>query len=434
VGEGGGSHKGELVEVAARREYDIALTPSEWVLLLVLAAVQFTHSMDFMILMPLGPQCREQLGISPAEFALVVAAYGFSAAVGGLLAASFIDRFDRKTALLLLYTGFTIGTLLCAVAPGYWSLMLARSLAGLFGGVVAAFLLVIIGDVFPDLRRGRATGIVMTAFSIASIAGLPVGIMLGNRFGVGMPFGVLGLLAIAISLVAYRVLPNLRSHLNHPRDSTVETWAVLVRPAHLRAYAFMISLVMGTFTIAPHFSDFLVHNLGRGKNEVAYVYLCGGLLTFVTLPWIGRCADRFGKGIVFRIMALCTLVIVVVLSNLSTVPLLPLLLVTTLYWIFTSGRWVPAMALVTGSALPRYRGSFMSINASVQQAACGLASVVAGAVVKEGVDGRLTGYPVAGAIAAASTALSIVLALRLKPAPETRPARAEVSPELSQSR
>src|SRR2546425_7349751 len=147
--------------------------------------------MDFMVMMPLGPQCRQELGISPQEFALVVGAYGFSAALGGLLAASFIDRYDRKTALLLLYTGFTTGTLLCAVAPGYWCLMLARAVAGAFGGTMAALVLVIIGDAFPEQRRGRATGVVMTSFSVASIAGLPVGIMLGNRFGVRTPFAVL---------------------------------------------------------------------------------------------------------------------------------------------------------------------------------------------------------------------------------------------------
>src|SRR5439155_341117 len=181
-----------------------ALTRAEWLLLLVLAAVQFTHSMDFMVMMPLGPQCREELNISPQQFAMVVSSYGFSAAIAGLLAAFFIDRFDRKIALLMLFAGLTTGTLLCAAAPGYWSLMLARTVAGAFGGVGGAFILVIVGDAFPEIRRGRATGVVMTAFSIATIAGLPAGIMLGNRFGVRTPFGVLGLFSLAIWVVAFK--------------------------------------------------------------------------------------------------------------------------------------------------------------------------------------------------------------------------------------
>src|SRR5207245_8497359 len=119
----------------------------------------------------------EDVTSGPLQFALVVSSYGCSAALAGLLAAFFIDRFDRKITLLVLYAGLTIGTLLCAIAPGYWSLMMARIVAGAFGGIGGAFILVIIGDAFPEIRRGRATGVVMTAFSIASIAGLPVGML-----------------------------------------------------------------------------------------------------------------------------------------------------------------------------------------------------------------------------------------------------------------
>jgi predicted MFS family arabinose efflux permease len=405
---------------------DTGLTRAEWLLLLVLAAVQFTHSMDFMVLMPLGPQCRRELGLSPREFALVVGAYGFSAALAGLLVAGFIDRFDRKTALLLLYTGFTTGTLLCAAAPGYGCLLLARAVAGAFGGTVAALILVIVGDAVPEWRRGRATGVVLTAFSVASIAGLPVGILLGNRFGVRTPFAVLGVLSVTIAVLAYRVLPPLRGHLDHRRASAAGTWSVLTRPAHLRAYAFMVLLVLGSFTIAPHFSDYLVHNVGRDQGDLAYVYLCGGLVSFVTLPQVGRCADRFGKRTVFRLLALSTALTLLVLSNLPPAPLVPVLVVTTFYWMVTSGRWVPAMALITSSALPHYRGSFLSINTSVQQMACGLSAVLAGLVIGEGEGRALTGYPLAGLIAAGATMVSIVLAGRLRLAEEAPAAPAEV--------
>jgi predicted MFS family arabinose efflux permease len=201
--------------VAANTERTVhtGLTAADWLLLLVLAGVQFTHSMDFMIMMPLAPQCREELDISPGQFAVVVSSYGFSAAIAGLLAAFFVDRFDRRKALLALYAGLITGTLLCAAAPGYWSLMAARVVAGAFGGIGGAFILVIIGDAFPEIRRGRATGVVMTAFSIASIAGLPAGILLGNRYGVRTPFGVLGVGSLAIWLLAFMVLKPMRGHI-----------------------------------------------------------------------------------------------------------------------------------------------------------------------------------------------------------------------------
>src|SRR6187455_2490846 len=95
------------------------LTGREWLLLLVLAAVQFTNILDFMILMPLGPQCMTDLGIGTRQFGLVVAAYGFAAGLVGLQAARVIDRFDRKNALLVMYGGLTASTFLCALAPNY---------------------------------------------------------------------------------------------------------------------------------------------------------------------------------------------------------------------------------------------------------------------------------------------------------------------------
>jgi predicted MFS family arabinose efflux permease len=342
-----------------------------------------------------------------------------------LCAAWFIDRFDRKTALLSFYAGLTLGTLLCWVAPNYWTLVLARSVAGAFGGIGASFILVIIGDSFPEIRRGRATSVVMTAFSLASIAGIPLGVLLGNRYGAQMPFAVLGGFCLIVLLAATKILPSMRGHMGERHHSAGETWSILIQPAHVRAYLFVVVLVMGNFTIAPNFSDYLVHNVGRDKDDLAYVYFAGGLVTVVTLPLIGRWADRFGKRILFRIMATCTFIIVLVLTNLGQTALLPLLMVTMLYWIFTSGRWVSAMAMVTSSALPQYRGGFMSVNASVQQMAIGLASAVAGLVIGEGEHGELTGYWLAGVIAALSTVASIVLAAGLKVAEE--PSSTEVT-------
>src|SRR5579871_557621 len=193
------------------------LTASEWLVLVVLAALQFTHNLDYMIMMPLLPQFEREMGISPQQFGFLVSAYAFSAGISGLLAAVVIDRFDRKRALLLLYAGFTVGTLLCALAPGYLCLLLARTVAGAFGGVVAATSLAIIGDLFSDSRRGRAMGVMMSAFSVALIVGVPAGLYLANRFGWRSTFGVLGVVSALVLLLVLRVLPPLRGHLAHVR-------------------------------------------------------------------------------------------------------------------------------------------------------------------------------------------------------------------------
>src|SRR5439155_1345953 len=173
----------EATAAAGKREALPRLTAAEWVLLLLLEALGFTHNLDYMIMMPLMPYIQHEMDISERQFGLLVASYAFSAGVSGLPAALFIDRFDRQRALLWLYFGFMVGTLLCAVAPGHVSLLLARTVAGAFGGVVSAVVLAIIGDVFSDRRRGRAMGVVMTAFSLALIVGLPIGLTLADNYG-----------------------------------------------------------------------------------------------------------------------------------------------------------------------------------------------------------------------------------------------------------
>jgi predicted MFS family arabinose efflux permease len=404
------------------------LSRGEWQLLLVLAAVQFTHLVDFMIVLPLGPQFMRVLKITPQAFGVLVSAYGFSACLSGLLAARFVDRFDRKRALLVLYSGFAVGTLLCAFAVDYWVLLLARTIAGGFGGVVAALVLAIVGDAFPYERRGTAMGIVMSAFSIALITGVPFGLYLANALGWAAPFAILGGLSLLVLFFAIFTLPPLHGHMDPAHaGETVGLWQVLFHPNHLRAYALMVALVLGVFMIVPYIATYLVANVGCSEDELPYVYLCGGLTTLLTVTLFGRLADRYGKLPVFRIMALLTVVPILILTNLPPVPLYAAIATTTAFMVTTSGRMVPAQALITASAAPRYRGSFMSVTASVQQMASGLASILGGLILGapggagDGpvIEGRLApihGYGWVGLISAVFTVLSVLLAGRLRPA------------------
>ena len=394
------------------------ITAAELLLLLVLAAVQFTHIVDFMIIMPLGPVYMREMGLSPGQFGSVVAAYTISAGLAGLLAARVLDRFDRKSALLTLYAGFAASTLFCAVAPNYLLLLAARTVAGAFGGVAAAVVYAVIGDAFPDARRGFATGVVMSAFSVASIAGVPLGLVLADRYGWHVPFAALGGLSFAVLALAAAALPPLRGHLRRRPAQPVATWAVLTDANHLRAYTLMVSLVLSTFLLVPYLATFLVANVGLDTDQLKLMYLYGGLATLATTAPIGRLADRFGKLAVFRIMAVATLVLIVLLTNLPARLAVPLVLaLTTAFMVTTSGRMVPAIALITGSAAPRYRGSFMSLNAAVQHLTSGAASLVGGALLGADQGGALTGFPLLGLLACVATVASLVLAGRLRPVP-----------------
>src|SRR5262249_53278464 len=162
------------------------LTSRHWMLLLVLACVQFCHVFDFIIMVPLGPALGKSLDINTRQFGLLVSSYGFAACVTALLMSRWVDRFDRKRSLLLLFGGFITGTILCAVAPGYGVLLAGRLLAGGSGGVLGAAVLTLVGDAFPPARRATATGPVMSAFSVASIAGSPGGLVRAESSPIGV--------------------------------------------------------------------------------------------------------------------------------------------------------------------------------------------------------------------------------------------------------
>jgi predicted MFS family arabinose efflux permease len=406
------------------RKVPFRLTWAETRLLLVLAAVQFTHVVDFMIIMPLGPRMETGLKLNLQEFSIIVAAYTFSAAVAGLLAAFIMDRFDRKPLVLALYTGFTIGTALCALAPNYPLLLLGRVIAGAFGGVGASATLVIVGDAFPDSRRGTAMGILMSAFSVASIVGLPAGLKLALIFDAWQaPFAVLAGLAALVLLAIQLVLPRLPRPAGGDHPAAVFSVAshfltILMRPGHMLAYAFMTALVMSTFLLWPTLPTFLEKNVGMKEDYLVYLYLCGGVATLLTLTWFGRLADRFGKRLVFRILGGFTAVPILLLANLPHgLPLVLVLAITTTLMTVSSGRMAPALALITASAEPRFRGSFMSMNSAVQQTAMGLAALIGGHMIGETATGQLTGYPLVGCVAAGITILTLIMVGLLRTAP-----------------
>ena len=160
-----------------------ARAPHELSLLLTLATVQFTHIVDFMVIMPLGPQFMRLFDMGPREFGLLISSYTFAAAVSGFVAAFWIDRFDRKGALLPLYAGFIVATALCGLAPTYGLLVATRVGAGLFGGVMSGLVFTIIADLVPYGRRARATALVATSFSLAAVAGVPLALWLAARWG-----------------------------------------------------------------------------------------------------------------------------------------------------------------------------------------------------------------------------------------------------------
>ncbi len=408
----------------------------ERLLLLTLTAVNFTHIMDFMIMMPLGPQLMTLFDITPQQFGFAVSAYAITAGCTSFAAAFFVDRFDRKSMLLFAYIGFVIGTFSCAFAPTYALLVAARVLAGLFGGMIGAQVLSIVSDTFEYERRGRAMGSLMTAFSLASVMGVPAGLWLAARYSWHAPFLVVGGLGVLIIGMIVGLIPPMTKHLarmsnvQDPNASpeatagesakqlqTSNPFQVLTNiaqsPRQLWALTFSAVLMVGHFSIIPYIAPTLVGNVGYSQDNIFLIYFVGGLLTIFTSPLVGRLADWKGKYPVFAVFALLSLIPVWLITHLWPTPMWVVLTVAGLFFILVNGRMVPMQAMVSNVVPPQHRGGFMSINSSVQQLASGLAATIGGAIIVKTADGRIEHYGWVGYLAMALILVSVFLAKKV---------------------
>lgn len=397
------------------------LTPKRerW-LLLTLASIQFTSVLDFMIMMPLGPQLTELFGISAGEFGFLVSAYTFAAGLSGLLAATYIDRFGRKQMMLTLYPLFGVAALACSFAPTFAWLMLARVASGFFGGVLMALSQTIVAEVIPFERRGRAMGVVMTSFSVATVAGVPLSLFLASHFNWHAPFLAIALMVSVCALGAAKTLPSLKGHLAaHPiGDSAPSMLAnlrlVLVDPNHLRAYAMSSSMVFAGFAVIPYITLYLQGNAGFKPEQIPYVYLTGGICTLISARFIGHWSDRAGKAYAFRRLALLMPLPLLAMTLSADLPMVGVLLVSSALFVVMSGRMIPGMALIGAAADPRRRGSFMTLNSAVQSLAMGLAALVGGQILGRDGNGHLTHYWMAALLGGGASLLSFVLASKLR--------------------
>ena len=396
----------------------------EWQLLFLLASIQFTHILDFVIIMPLGPRFMDVFQINPQQFGFIVSSYTFSAGLAGILGTGFIDRFDRKAVLNTSYFGFVIGTFFCALSPDYTTLLLARIVSGGFGGLIGAMVFSIVGDVIPYERRGKASGIIMSAFSFASVVGVPLGLFLASKFeSWAAPFWGLALLSTLILFTSHLIMPHITSHLQKSEfHSPFKVYMVIVKDLnHLKAFTLIIAMMFAGFSVIPFISPYMVSNIGLTESQLSYLYFFGGGATVFTARIIGGLADKFGKYKVFAGLAFLSTIPIFLITNLPKVPISIAIVVSTLFFIFVSGRFIPALAMITASVLPRNRGGFMSLNSSFQQLASGVASSIAGMIIVKNVDGTMSNYNYVGYMAIFSTLIAIFMAGKLKVATEHQP-------------
>jgi predicted MFS family arabinose efflux permease len=378
-----------------------SITPAgERRLLWLLALTQFTIIMDFMVMMPLGPQIIRAFQITPDAFATAVSAYSWCAGLSGLLGATYVDRFDRRRLLLTVYSLFALSNLICALAPSFSWLLAARAFAGITGGVLASVIMAIVGDVIPAQRRGAAMGTIMTAFSLAAIAGVPIGVLLGAHFGWATPFMLLTVMSALICLAASRIVPSLAAHLLSTQPTLKEVLPnlarLLTKPNHVKAFALTFVIMVSHMMVIPFISPVLVANYGVPPAHLSWIYMAGGTAAFFSSRIIGRMADRYGKRQLFRVLVVLSMLPVLFITHLPHLPFAVLVLFFPFFMTLVAGRMIPMQALLTTVPEPAQRGAFLSANSALQALGNGCGAWLGGLMLSTMATGQISGYGTVG--------------------------------------
>lgn len=391
-------------------------TPYQKFVVAMLAFLQFTIILDFMIISPLGAMLMPALKITPAQFGLVVSAYAFAAGGSGLLAAGYADRFDRKKMLLFFYSGFLVGTLVCGMAPDYPLLLAARIFTGIFGGVIGSIVLAITADLFTYQQRGRVMGLLQTAFGASQIMGIPAGLYFSGLWGWHAPFlMIVGIGAFVGVLIFYNLKP-VDAHLKLKTEHSpfAHLFATLKVPRYLLAFLSTGLMTTGAYMMMPFGTAFAVNNLEIPYAQLPFLYLATGLASMVIGPVIGRSADRFGKFPVFLFGVFLSIPMVIYYTHMGPTPIWGLILVQILFFMAIFSRTIPAQALLSALPAPDKRGSFMALNSSLTQISGGLSSVIAGLIVVEQSGGKLLHFEVLGYILCGTVLATAVLVYQIK--------------------
>ncbi len=408
------------------------MSKKERIIIFLLASLNFTHILDFMIMMPLG----NYLKFSAMNFSILVASYSIAAFFSGIIIAMVIDRFDRKKSLLFAYVGFVIGTLACGFAPTYGLLLGARIIAGLFGGIIGAQVLSIVADMFTYERRGRAMGAVMGGFAAASILGVPISLYLTNIFKQNwhVPFILIGSLGIIFIPFIIRYVPSMTCHIQSKSDKNDSHFAVLISvckiPAQRSALIFSGLLMMGHFLIIPFINPYLEFNKGFSKDLTPMIYLAGGIASLLAAIYLGRLADKRGKLSVFSVSIFFSLFMVLIITSMPNVPFAVVLLFFAIWFIVATGRIVTAQAMISEVVTPEQRGSFMSVNGSIQQLGSGLAALLAGAIVTTEESGKIINYNWVGYLSILVLILTLIFGRLIFKKIDVLPVPATVEDEL----
>lgn len=361
----------------------IPFTPYQKIVVFILAITQFTVILDFMVMSPLGDMLMKSLSLKPQQFGWAVSAYAFSAGASGLLTAGFADRFDRKKLLLFFYTGFITGTFFCGFSSSYITLIAARIITGLFGGVIGSISMAIITDLFDIHHRGRVMGFVQMGLGASQVLGIPISLYIANHLGWQSPFIMVAIFAACILVLIIARLQPVTKHLQVQQDkkALLHLWHTVAKRNYRIGFMATAILSIGGFMMMPFGTAFAVNNLRLTQDQLPFLFMVSGVASLIIMPLVGKLSDKVDKFKLFAIASLWMMVIVVIYTHLSATPLWEVMCINILMTMGIMSRMVPSSALNTGIPEMRDRGAFMSVSASLQQISGGIAAACAGMIV-----------------------------------------------------
>ncbi|WP_316794318.1 MFS transporter [Pedobacter frigoris] len=393
-----------------------SFSPYQKLVIALLALLQFTIVLDFMVLAPLGDFLMKSLTISPKGFGVVVSSYAFSAGASGILAAGFADKFDRKKLLLFFYTGFIIGTLCCALSTTYWMLLGARIITGLFGGVIGAISMTIVTDLFSVKQRGRVMGFVQMAFAASQILGIPIGLYLANLWGWHSAFLMIVVLAILIAIAVIVIVKPIDKHLELQSDKSafLHLWHAVSNPSYQTGFIATAFLSVGGFMLMPFSSAYLINNIRITAEQLPMVFMFTGVASIIIMPLIGKLSDKVDKFFLFTGGSVLAIIMILIYTNLVPIPLWQVVVVNMVLFMGIMSRMIPATTLTMSVPDMKDRGAFMSVNASLQQMAGGIAALCAGLIVTQKSNGSpLENYGILGIVVSVIIAICIFFIYRV---------------------
>ena len=367
-----------------QKETSAAFSKYQVIAIVILALTQFSVVLDFMVMSPLGDLIMKNMKIAPSEFGVVVSCYAFSAGISGFFTATIADKYDRKKLLLVFYSGFIVGTLLCGLASNYWFLVSARIVTGIFGGVIGSISLAIVADIFELNQRGRVMGFLQMGFGISQILGIPISLFLATKWNWQAPFYLIVGLALVIFTLSFFALKPIVGHLSLQRDNPIKhMWKTIANRNYRIGFLATAFMSLGGYLMMPWGSSFSVNNVGIAQSDLPLMFMIIGLSTISIMPIIGKLSDRFNKYSLFVASSIVMIISVVVYTNLGHASFTVLVIVNMVVMAGIMARMIPSQALTTSVPEPKDRGAFMSINSSLQQMAGGIAALVGGAIVQQ---------------------------------------------------